>query len=155
VKPTIQALLLADCVYQDVSGKKIVAGIFHRLLFSKTLHQPKVIEDGGSKRVLIPGGVNAGSPYAYFCLTDVRGTIPCTIRYVDLKDERVLLHTNFTVKSDDPLAAVEGILPMPPLPTPHTGVYALELLCEDEPVGSLRIVVDEINEKQESADEPS
>jgi len=153
VKPTLQALLLADRVYQDISGKKIVAGIFHRVLFSKTLHRPREVKaETGSKKLIIPGGMLAGSPYAYFCLTDVRGTLNCALRYVDLQDENVLLETTFTIQSDDPLATIEGISPMPPLPTPYAGVYALELLCDDEPVGCLRVTVEEITEEK---NEPS
>jgi len=43
------------------------------------------------------------------------------------------------VSSDDPLKTVEAILPVPPLPTPHPGVYALELYCDDESLGALRV----------------
>ncbi len=39
----------------------------------------------------------------------------------------------------DRLATVEVSLPLPALPTPHAGVYALELLCGDVLLGSHRV----------------
>ncbi|KKL08019.1 hypothetical protein LCGC14_2580160, partial [marine sediment metagenome] len=37
------------------------------------------------------------------------------------------------------------VIPMPTLPQVE-GVHALELLCNDEPVGSLRVIVEEMKE---------
>jgi hypothetical protein len=51
----------------------------------------------------------------------------------------VLMRINFTVKCDDPLSTVEASVPVPSLPTPHAGAYALELLCENDLLGALRI----------------
>lgn len=149
VKPVLQALLLADRVYQDVTGKKIIAGTFNRLLFSPKLHKPREVEVDGVKRQMIVGGMHAGSPYAFFSLTDVRGRIPCVLRYVDLEDDKVLLQAEFEVHCDDPLRTVEGVVPMPPLPATKAGVFALELLCGDEPIGSLRVIVEEIDIKDD------
>ena len=48
------------------------------------------------------------------------------------------------VACDDPLATVELVLPVPPLPrTP--GHYALELLYENELIGSHRVTVQEVD----------
>ena len=148
VKPILQALLLADRVYEDkVTGKKVIAGTFNRLLFGK--QKRREIERDGVKRQMIPGGVHVGSPCVYISLTDIRGTISCVLRYVDLREDQPLLQTEFQIRCDDPLKTVEVILPMPPLPTPKAGIHALELLCDNEPVGSLRITVEEIKENDD------
>ncbi len=144
VTPKLQSLLLADKIYEDrATGKKVVAGIFHKLFFQKQTLVREVVE-GGEKRVLIPGGMQSGSPSCYISLTDVSGRVKFELRYVSLKDETVLLKTGFLVESEDRLGTVEIILPLPTLPTLYAGVFALELLADDEPLGSLRVIVEEI-----------
>lgn len=144
MKPILQALLLADRVYQDqFTGKKIIAGTFDKLFFTKkSIVQEKEID--GEKRRIIPGGMQAGSPYAYISLTEVRGPTRCELRYVNLEDDKSILRTEFMIDCDDPLKTVELIIPLPLLPTEKAGVHALELICNDEPVGAHRITVEEI-----------
>jgi hypothetical protein len=142
VKPKLQALLVADRIYTDKNtGKKIVAGIFNSLLFATDAKIPKEIEKDGVKQKLIPGGLDPGSPYAYLSLTDIRGTQPFELRYVDLDDDQAIFRTEFQITDMDPLKTFELILPLPPLPTNKAGTFALELLCQDEPIGSYRIQV--------------
>lgn len=146
-KPVLQALLLADHVYQDKdTGKKVIAGTFNQLNLSKLKAAPKNAEPtAGGPRQLSPAEVTRpGSPSAFISLTDVRGPTDLELRYVDLADNGVLLMLKFRVESDDPLKTVEAILPVPPLPTPRPGVYALELFCNDEPLGSLRVTAVEM-----------
>jgi hypothetical protein len=146
VKPVLQAILLADHIYEDrTTGKKIIAGTFNRLFFKRQVIRSEV-GSGGEKRLHIPGGMQAGSPYAYVSLTEVRGAIHCVLRYVDLEDDRSLLRCEFEVQNDDPLKSVEIIVPMPPLPTGKAGIHALELLCDGEPIGALRIQVEELKD---------
>jgi len=153
VKPLLQALLLADHVYEDKrTGKKVIAGTFGRLFFARERPKPQEVEQDGVKRRVIPGGMHAGSPYAYLSLTEVRGTIPCVLRYVALEDDKPLFQCDFEIRCDDPIETVEVVLPLPPLPTEKSGVYALELLCDNEPVGSLRVVVQEV--KGQDGDNP-
>jgi hypothetical protein len=79
------------------------------------------------------------------------------LRYVDLRDESPLFETRFPVNSDDPLASVELVLQVPPFPLPHAGVYAFEVLNEDNPIGSLRItvvLVPEEGSEEEAQEEP-
>ncbi len=146
VKPVLQALILADRVYEDkASGKKIIAGTFNKLLFKRKAEPPKVIEgEAGEKKAVVQGGQQAGSPYAYISLTEVRGQLPMILRYVSLADNRSLMETQFTVTSDDPLKTIELVLPLPKLPMQGAGPHALELLCENEPVGSLRVMIEEL-----------
>lgn len=150
MKPVLQALLVADHVYVDqATGKKIVAGIFHRLCFQKQENPPQVQQQGGQVTIQIgPGGQQAGSPFCYISLTEVHGEQAFELRYVDLANDRVLLATGFTTKSDSPLKTIEVVLPLPRLPVPAAGAFALELLCNNEPIGSHRIIVDELQPEE-------
>jgi hypothetical protein len=149
VKPVLQALLLADRVYQDAqTGKKIIAGTFHRMLFTKSVQKGREIEVDGVKRMVVPGGMHPGSPYAFVSLTEIRGKVSCVLRYVDLGGDKPLLQCGFEIDCKNPLETVEVVLPMPPLP-PNPGIHALELLCDDEPIGSLRITVEERKEDED------
>jgi len=146
VKPILQALLLADKVYEDkATGKKIVAGIFSRILTVPNCGPTTHVDADGKKTTHIQGGMHAGSPSVYVSLVDCKGKLSITLRFVDLQDNNVLLQANLEVDCDDPLATVELVIPMPQLVPPHHGVFALELLCGDEPLGSLRITTAEIS----------
>jgi hypothetical protein len=139
VKPLLQALVLADHIYEDKStGKKIIAGTFNAIQYG-TAKRQEIESDEGKKALRIPGGMNAGSPWIYINLTEVHGQVDFALQYVDLKHHTVLMSTQFAVKCESPLLNVEVIIPLPPLPTPHPGTYALELLSDDYPIGSLRI----------------
>jgi hypothetical protein len=186
-KPLLQAMLLADHVYQDKdTGKKIIAGTFNSLSISKTKKPPTEADPAAGRRVppdaagaaagagaspgAAPGAggtagpgaapgkpqhdgprplsaaeiTRPGNPTAFISLTEVHGSTDLELRYVDLSDQGVLMMLKFRVFSDDPLKTVEAILPVPPLPTPHPGVYVLELLCGEEPLGSLRVTAVEV-----------
>ena len=145
MKPVLQALLIADKVYEDkATGKKIIAGTFNRVLLASKVEASVREDEAGNKIAKIPGGMQLGSPSAYFSVTDCYDDCQFELRYVDLSDNKVLLNARVGVRCKDPLATVEVTVPMPPLPTPHLGVYTLELLCKNELLGSLRIVVDEL-----------
>ncbi len=148
VKPVLQAILVAEHVYTDKdSGKKIVAGIFRNVRILKESETQKVVVDGdGNKRFLLQGGVTVGSPHAYISMTAVRGTQKFVVRYVRLNDDKPFFSTAFSVECNDPLNVIEIVLPLPRLPM-KLGIYALELLCEDEPIGAFRIVVDEMKDE--------
>lgn len=150
MKPILQALLVADHVYIDAtSGKKIVAGIFHRLYFRKAEPKPDT-PIGESGLIEIPqGGQQAGSPFCYISLTDAKGECRFTLRYVDLSDDSVLLATEFGFDSQDPLRTYEVVLPLPTLPASKPGAYALELLWGDEPLGVHRIIVEEMKKGEQ------
>lgn len=145
MKPLLQALLLADRIYQDKAGKHIIAGTFNKMVFAKGAAKPKTVEIDGEEKTIAPGGMQAGSPYVYISLTEIRGKINCVLRYVNLKQDQALIQTSFSIECDDPLKTVELVIPMPMLPQVK-GVHALELLCDDEPVGSHRVIVEETEE---------
>ena len=79
-------------------------------------------------------------------MTSVRGTQNFSIRYVFLNDDKVLFAISFQVNCQDPLETVQLIVPLPSLPIIEAGTYALELLCDDEPLGAFRITAEEIEE---------
>jgi hypothetical protein len=146
VKPVLQALLLADHIYQDKkTGKHVIAGTFNKMLLVKDGAKPENVEIDGEEKRLVPGGLQSGSPYVYVSLTEVRGKIQCVLRYVNLEQDKALFQIRLEIECANPLETVELVLPMPALPL-VAGVHALELLCEDEPIGSHRVIVEEVKE---------
>jgi hypothetical protein len=162
-KPVLQALVLADHVYQDkASGKMVIAGTFNRLhVFRHGAPRDGAPVPAGdeersaeaARKLRYRDICKAGSPWAYVSLTEIHGTAPLELRYVDLSDNNVMLRVEFSVKSDSPLATVEVPVPMPVLPTPHPGSYALELFANGEPLGSHRVIVSETPATDQGAEQ--
>jgi hypothetical protein len=137
VKPILQAMLLADRVYRDVSGKFIIAGVFNVFAFKKGKPVETPSEETKVK-ISLRDVQDTGNPWAYISLTDVKGQIPLELRYESLAGDQVIFETQFEVKSDDPLRSVEIVLPVPKLP--HlSGVFLLDLLYKGESLGSHRV----------------
>jgi len=129
--PVLQALVLADYVYQDAkTGKKVIAGTFNRLT---SLQFPCVF---------------SRPTWAYVCLTGIRDKTPLSLQYVDLQDNRVLMKFDLQVEADDPLRSIELIFEVPQFPMPHEGVYAFEILHDGTQLGSVRILVDRAQEQE-------
>lgn len=148
IKPVLQALVLAERVYEDkLTGKKIIAGTFNALGYGTTKSEEVETADGRKAR-RVAGGTNAGSPWVYINLTEIHGKIPFTLQYVDLKHHAVLLSMGFAVECSSPLVNAEVIIPLPVLPTPHPGTYALELLSEEYPLGALRVEAKSLDEEE-------
>lgn len=142
IKPTLQALLVADHAYSDATtGKKIIAGIFHTI-YSKTQSLPPDRPKGAPMQLQVPpAGFSMGSPFAYISLINVRGVQQFVLRYVDLATDVVRFQTDFRVDCQDPLSPVEVVMPLLPLPADKPGAFALELLWRDESLGTYRIHV--------------
>lgn len=150
MKPVLQALIIADHVYIDANtGKKVIAGTFSRLWFRRKPKPQEPVDEEGGRQVKAIDVSHVGSPYLYINLTDLRGKVPLTVRYVDLENNKVLLKAEFTVSGNDPLQNHEVVLNLPPLPTEKEGAHALELLSDDEPLGSLRILVTEHKDEEQ------
>jgi len=134
MKPVLQALILADQIYVDrTTGKKVIAGTFHRLWSS---HFPVNFER---------------ATWAYISLTEVVDVARVSLAYVDLSNHQVLMKTpHVELKSSSPLQTVDFVCPVPPFPMLHAGVYAFEAYVDDELLGSLRITVNQI----ETGDKP-
>lgn len=141
MKPVLQALVLAEHVYTDKSGKKIIAGTFGGIRFKRggLIHEQKC-PDGTTQRV-IEGGTVSGSPYAYIALKDVINKAEISLQFVNLSKNEVIFESTFSVESDDRFKLVEIVAPLPPLAGPWTedGIFAFEVLCEGEIIGSHRL----------------
>ncbi len=162
--PVLQAMLLADQVYQDRgTGKYVICGIFSAIHFvpkdpphgkdrptgagtsgegtdDDQLDETSEPSPPAPAPVPIARLVRAGSPFAYVSLTELQGTRKFELRYVDLEENNVLFGTTFEVSCRDPLETIQITVPLPPLPIPHEGVFVLELLCEGEMLGSHRVL---------------
>jgi len=162
--PVLQAMLLADQIYQDrATGKYVICGIFSAITFvpkcstpeperpapAGTSHRPtgrtassdnSRIEEPLSTPVSIPPLARVGSPFAFVSLTELQGSRKFEMRYVDLQQNNILFSTAFEVSCRNPLETIQITVGLPPLPTPHEGVYVLELLCEGEMLGSHRVL---------------
>ncbi len=86
--------------------------------------------------------VQAGSPYVYFSVTELTGRKIFEVRYVELRDNRSLFQAEVPIECDDPLKTIEISLPLPRLPLValEERVYALEILCEGQLLGSHRVL---------------
>ena len=149
MKPILQALLLADRIYQDTATRKyVIAGTFNKVIFKRDGAKPRTIVEGDQTKAIVPGGVQAGSPSAYISLTEIRGAVDCILQFVSLASDEAVFQCSFKIECADPLQTVELTLPMPSLPH-KAGMYALELLCNNEPIGSHRVIIEEIPPKAE------
>jgi hypothetical protein len=90
-----------------------------------------------------PTGLQSGSPFAYLSLTEVRGRTPLMLQLVNLQDDTQLFRSDLMVECHNPLYTIEMTVPLPPIAPPQAGIYALELLYNNELLGSLRIVVED------------
>ncbi len=149
MKPVLQALVMADHVYQDVSGKKIIAGTFNTFKFSRKPPVAEVQGPDGTKQTIVRGGMQGGSPFAYVSLTDVCDGTKLQLRFVNLSRNAVLFGNEVTITNTNRLAAVEMVFPLPRLPIQEAGVYALELLCDGDILGSYRITAENLDDKDE------
>ncbi len=144
MKPVLQALVLADRVYEDKSGKKIIAGTFTHYWFSKAPAYKDVEQPDGTKRRIIAGGLQAGSPWVYLSLTDVVDGTKLLLQFINIGEQKTLFGTEISLACKDRLATVEVGMPLPMLPISGKGIYAFEVLWQNELLGSYRIIADEM-----------
>jgi hypothetical protein len=101
-KPVLQAMVLADHVYQDrATGKHVICGTFTAILFSPF----KAAQNEGESRVQVTAEQvqRTGSPYLYLALVGVHGTVPLALKFVDLSDARVLFEAQVVITATDPV----------------------------------------------------
>jgi hypothetical protein len=156
IKPILQALVLADAVYVDrMTGKFVIAGTFNQLMVFAQNPQDDVPQEPvvDEMRKLSNREIFfQGSPFVYVSLTNVRGKVPLELRYVDLGENTAILKLEIVVAGDDPLRTIEMAVRIPPL-MPKVGTYALELLADDELLGSHRVIVVEAPDQDEKPKE--
>ena len=150
MKPVLQALVVADHVYRDgETHKHIIAGTFNSYKFSLKSPVAQMETPDGTKQTLVVGGRSVGSPYAYVSLTDVcPGTI-FQLHFVNLSKNIVLFMTEAVIKDPHRLSTIEMIFPLPLLPINEAGVYALEVVWENEILGSWRIMAEDLDQQCE------
>jgi hypothetical protein len=137
VKPVLQALVLAERVYSTDDGRQIICGTFNEV---NLLNRKNNDADEATGRTTLRGGV-AGSPYAYVSLTDVCDSTLLKLQFVSLRKNKVLFEKEITIQCQDRLATVEIVLALPHFNVPEAGMYAFEIVCEGEIIGSSRIKV--------------
>jgi hypothetical protein len=151
VKPVLQALVVADHVYQDQqTGKKVICGTFNTFRFSRKPPVNEMQAPDGTKQTVIAGGGQSGSPYAYVNLTDVCDGTKLRLQFVNLNKNAVLFGTELTIGNTNRLATIELVFPLPRLPIQEAGAYALELVCDGDTIGSYRITAENMDEKDKT-----
>jgi hypothetical protein len=149
VKPVLQALVVADHVYQDQqTGKKVICGTFNTFRFSRKPPVAEAQAPDGTKQTVIAGGGQSGSPYAYVNLTDVCDGTKLRLQFVNLNQNNVLFGTDVVINNANRLATIEMVFPLPRLPIQEAGSYALELLCDGDMIGSYRITAENMDDKK-------
>lgn len=145
MKPVLQALVLAERIYDDKTNKKIIAGTFNQLMIGQVPVQQVELPDGTKKQMLI-GGTDPGCPSAYMSFTDIVDGTEITLQLVNVSKNCVNFGTAFAIKSNDRLATVEIIAPLPPIAAwgIEPGTFSLDVVCEGEIIGSHRIVVKQV-----------
>jgi len=123
-EPILQALILADQVYTDAgTGKRIVCGTFDNFWMEEF-----------PNRYPVP-------TVAYIVLTDLIGQVALLLRFVDLKDNQVLMESAaIELESDDPLQVLNLAVQIPTFPLPQPGVYSFECYANESLIGSIRIM---------------
>lgn len=120
--PVLQALLLADHIYTDQSGKRIICGTFSKIFCRR-----------------FPT-LTTFTCYAFVLLVDVVGDVELQLRLVSLDDNEILLESGKAkIKSDSPLTPLDIVFQIPPLPLPREGIYSFECWTDDMMIGSVRL----------------
>lgn len=151
MKPVLQALVVADHVYRDGTGKHIIAGTFNSFKFSRKPPVAQVETPNGTQQTIVAGGMHAGSPYAYVSLTDVCQGTKFQLQFVNLSKNDVLFGTEAVIKNVNRLSTIEMMFPLPRLPIKEAGVYALEIVWENEILGSWRITAEDLDQNYEES----
>jgi len=152
MKPILQALVLADKVYTDVSGKKIIAGTFNGYTITKAVVPKQQSTPDGKQSITMVGGSDPGCPSLYVSLTDVVDGTEIDLKFHNVsRDEQLFERSKIRINCNDRLSTVEIVLPLPALHriANAVGVYSLDLYWKDDLLGSHRITV------RESAPPPS
>ena len=119
VKPSLQALWLADEVNLNDDGKVTVGGMFDEITVRSG-------EDFTTRA------------YLFFSLRDIHGRVSLRLTYTNLNDNDVLLERTFNV-TGEPLQTTDIKVLIDEIPVPHAGSYVWELFHGDDQLGSTRV----------------
>ena len=145
MKPVLQALVLAERIYEDKSGKKVICGTFNGLVIGKIPVPAMQLPDGSIKPMLL-GGTDMGSPAAFISITDIVDGTELVLQFVNQSKNMVLFRAGVKLEIKDRLATVELVAPLPPMSAiiQEPGVYSFDVLCDAEILGSHRLIVKEL-----------
>ena len=122
--PVLQALLLADHIYTDTSGKRIICGTFSRI-FGESFPSITIFR-----------------AFAFVLLVDVVGEVVLQLRFVSLEDNEIIMESDpTTIRNPDPLTPLDLVVRLPQLPLPKAGIYAFECWVDETMIGSVRLQV--------------
>ena len=142
MKPLLQALVLAERIYEDRSGKKIIAGTFHQINIGQ-MPIMQIKAPDGTMRSGVPGGTDPGCPSLYISLTDVVDGTEITLQFVNVSQSTTVFQSGFKIHSSDRLATIEIIAPLPPMSMlgQEQGDFSFDVLWNGEILGSHRVLV--------------
>jgi hypothetical protein len=142
MKPVLQALVLAERIYEDKSGKKIIAGTFNRVWVGRLPVVTKEMPDGSQHQV-IPGGTDFGCPSAYISLTDVVDGTQISLQFVNVSKNQIICQAPVEIKQADRLDTVEIIAPLLPIAqlVKEAGIFSFDVVWNGEILGSHRLRV--------------
>jgi hypothetical protein len=144
--PVLQAIVLAEHIYQTSDGRKIICGTFNQLVKQIVPHKV-IVRDGETSKQAIPSGRNSVAPSLFVSLTNVVNETRITVQFASLKRNEVVFATDLDISTEDRLGTCEIIFQLPNLNSfIQEDVYVIEVVCEEEIIGSLRLNVVEKNE---------
>jgi hypothetical protein len=155
MKPILQALVLAERIYEDKSGRKIIAGTFNQISFGQNVAKQVEMPDG-TKRQVISGGTDPGSPSAYISMTDVVEGTEIFLQCLNVSKNTEVFHINFRIDKADRLSTVEIVAPLPPISQflKEAGTFSLDVVWKGEILGSHRIRVVDLSKSGQPGQPP-
>ena len=152
-KPVLQALVLADHVYQDrETGKHIIAGTFTQY----NIRTPStVVSNDETKTTYTTPLAQVGSPFLYLALLEVHGEVQLGIEYVKLSDASIVFEAKLRLTATDPCSVAEVYFPLPPeiFKDRDAGHYSLDVQYDGELLGSWRVLINDLRTKSKDAGE--
>lgn len=134
--PILQAIVLADHVYTVESGKRVICGTFQHVWSSRF---PTIF---------------SRPTWVFMLLADVVQSVRLQLRFVHLKDNRILMQSSvIEIPSTDPLTPLDIAMQVPPFPLPEPGAYSMECYADDTMIGSVRLRVSQRDLNQEKSND--
>lgn len=123
--PVLQAIVLAEHIYTDQSGKRVICGTFSKIFSNR-----------------FPA--TFGSPtWVFILLADALGELQLQLRFVNLKSNEILMESRpIVIESKDKLTPIDLAIQIPPFPLPAPGAYSFECFANETQLGSVRLVVE-------------
>jgi len=143
IRPVLQALVLTERVYTDISGMKIIAGTFNEITTQKIVTPQVERRADGSSVSMLQGGTDPGCPSLYISLTEVESGTELAIQFVNAKESKVIFQMALKIENADRVGTVEIVAPLPPMAklAREPGVFSFDVMWNGEILGSHRMTV--------------